>query len=103
MRQKTLVALGFLVAATLLATFFLFPQVSQAASLDAAKVKAGLQTATPEEDGFVEYVLAKVDAGVLPDSLVVSTFQWARQKPSHKFQYFKRALIVRAAKIGISL
>ena len=44
-----------------------------------------------------------VDAGTLPVALVDSTFQWARQKPKNKFQYFKRGLTVRAARIGIDL
>jgi hypothetical protein len=32
-----------------------------------------------------------------------STFLWARKKPRHKFQYFKQALTVRAAGIGVTL
>jgi len=93
----------FLAALTPLATYFLSSQNAQAAPLDADAMKVALQTATPEEDGFLDYVLARVDAKTLPLSLVESTFQWARKKPRHRFQYFKRALIERAAKIGIRL
>jgi len=71
--------------------------------LDADTMKAGLRTASREEDGFIEYVLELVDEGRLPADMVASTFQWARQKPRLKFQYFKRGLILRARKIGIRL
>lgn len=93
----------FLAAGLPLAFIAYFAQSSRAASLDAETIKAALNTATPEEDGFIEYVLAKVAEGVLPASLVESSFQWARRKPKHKFQYFKRALILQAARIGIRL
>jgi len=72
--------------------------------LDAATMKAALRTATPEEAGFITYVLVLVNKGLLPADLVDSTFQWARKKPSkYRFQYFKQALIVRADKIGIHI
>lgn len=72
-------------------------------SLDADKIKAVLATAKPEEDGFVDRVVAMVEKGKLPVSLVDSTLQWARKKPTFKFQYFRRALIVRAAQLGIEI
>ena len=71
--------------------------------LDAAKMKAILATAKPEEDGFLDRVVEMTKQGQLPVSLVESTLQWARKKPQHRFQFFKRALIVRAAEIGINL
>ncbi len=71
--------------------------------LDAETMKAALDTATPEEDGFIERVVALVEEGTLPPKLVHSTFLWARKKPRHKFQYFKRGLILRARRIGINL
>jgi len=77
---------------------------TQAASqLTAEQMKAALRTAAPEEDGFIDYVVAKVRKNELPRKLVHSTFDWARNKPRHKFQYFKRGLIVRAARRGIKL
>ena len=79
------------------------PPARAATSLDAETMKAALKTATPEEDGFITRVLDRVDAGTLPESLVLSTFLWAREKPSRKFQYFKTGLIVRAAQQGIVL
>jgi hypothetical protein len=73
------------------------------ARFDAETIKAALRTATPEEDGFIEYVVARVDQGTLPADLVESTLQWARTKPRHRFQYFRRGLILRAAERGIRL
>ncbi|NLY00258.1 MAG: hypothetical protein GXY83_29525 [Rhodopirellula sp.] len=71
--------------------------------LDAATIKAGLHTAAPEDEGFVERVVDLSNQGKLPAKLVDSTFQWARKKPRNKFQYFKRGLILRARRIGIEL
>lgn len=86
-----------------IALFPLFPQIAQADLPDVETMKAALQTATPEEDGFLYRVMEKVETGTLPVALVESTFLWARQKPRNKFQYFKRGLILRAAKEGIAL
>ncbi len=71
--------------------------------LDAGAIKAALRTTAIEEGDFVERVVAKANAGKLPVELVESTFQWARKKPRHRFQYFKRALTQRAAALGITL
>ncbi|MGD0381924.1 MAG: hypothetical protein ABSA77_00285 [Thermoguttaceae bacterium] len=72
--------------------------------LDATTMKAALRTTTIEEAGFIDYVLAKVNKGLLPADMVDGTFQWARKKPyKHRFQYFKQALIVRAERIGVNL
>ncbi len=71
--------------------------------LDAEKMKVALHTATPQEEGFIEYVVARVQAGTLPVDLVESTFLWAIKKPNRKYFYFKYGLIERAAKLGIKL
>lgn len=76
---------------------------ASATRLDAATIKAALRTTTVEEQGFVDRVVALTNEGTLPADLVDSTLQWARKKPKHRFQYFKQALIVRAAKLGIDL
>lgn len=93
----------FFLVAPLLALFSPFAQPSSAATLSDDSLKAGLHTATPEEDGFIHHVIDMVDNGRLPVSLVQSTFLWARQKPKNQFQYFKRALIYRAARLGITV
>jgi hypothetical protein len=72
-------------------------------SLDVKMMKAALRTVDQEEDGFLEHVSNLVVQDVLPRSMVESTFLWARKKPDNKFQYFKRGLTVRAAKIGVKL
>ena len=79
------------------------PPNGRAGRLDADTMKAALRTATPEENGFIDYVLALVEAERLPPSLVHSTFQWARKKPRYRFQYFRRGLIIRARRQGIRL
>ena len=66
-------------------------------------MKIALRTATPQEEGFIEYVLARVDKGTLPLDLVQSTFLWAKKKTHKKFFYFKQGLILRAAERGIKL
>jgi hypothetical protein len=87
------------------AVLFLCVQSGRAATtnLDAPTIKAALRTATPEEGGFVEKVVRLVDKGKLPRPLVDNTFDWARRKPQHRFQYFKQALTIQATKLGFSL
>ena len=77
---------------------------TDAMHLDPALMKAILRVVTPEENRFFDLVLWKMKTKVLPAELFYSTFEWARKKPSkNRFQYFKQALIVRAAAIGVDL
>jgi hypothetical protein len=71
--------------------------------LDAKTMKVALHVSEQEDDGFIELVLARVDAGTLPLDMVQSTFLWAKKKPRHKFQYFKFGLKQRAEDAGIKL
>jgi hypothetical protein len=71
--------------------------------LDANTMKVALHTATPQEDGFIDHVLALVQQDKLPLDLVQSTFLWAKKKPHKKFYYFKQGLIQRAADRGIKV
>ncbi len=87
------ICLSLVLIFTLLAT--VGSRTAKASSLDADTMKVALHTATPEEDGFIAYVLDLVDQGKLPVDLVKSTFLWAKKKPRCKFQYFKRGLIQR--------
>ena len=98
----------FALIATLLAVLVgLLPEAQaqqrRRSTFTADEIKAGLRTATPEEGGFVDYVVGRVEQGALPDSLVTSTFIWARKKPRRKFQYFRFGLIRRAREQGIGL
>ena len=79
------------------------PLTAEASALDASVMKAALQAGTPQAQAFIDKVVAQVDNGTLPLDLVQSTFLWAKKKPTHKFFYFKQALILRAADLGIKL
>ena len=75
---------------------------SKPGEINAAVIKAGLRTAEPEDQGFVERVMDNVERGIVPRDLVETTFAWARkQNTQRKFQYFKYALIERAKGMGI--
>ena len=83
---------------------------AQRLSVSADEMKTALHTARPEEDGFIDDVVDRVNNSErpaserLPAALVESTFQWARKKNTHRrFQYFRYALVLRAGKIGINL
>jgi len=67
------------------------------------KLADGLETRAPAEIAFIKKVVSLVNDGTLPESLVDSTFDWARKKEKHKFQYFRQALIVRAKQMGIQM
>jgi hypothetical protein len=90
-----------LIVLALVATAFV--PTADAGVLDANVMKVALRTATPQEQGFIDAVVARVDKGTLPLDMVQSTFLWARKKPRKKFFYFKQGLILRAADRGIKL
>ena len=79
------------------------PCPAQTGVLDPNVMKVALHTSTEQENGFIEYVVGRVDKGTLPLDLVQSTFLWAKKKPTRKFFYFKQGLILRAAGQGITL
>jgi hypothetical protein len=87
----------------LLLVLALTVRVARADDLDPDQIKAALHTLSAIEGGFVERTVAMVQAGTLPRDMFTSCFIWARKKPRHQFQYFKQALTVRAAEIGINL
>jgi hypothetical protein len=78
-------------------------QTARADVLDADTMRAALHTATPQEGGFIDRVVAMVESGKLPLDLVQSTFLWAKKKPHRKFFYFQQAMILRASEIGVNL
>jgi hypothetical protein len=77
--------------------------VLAAAPLNADQIKAALMTTGSEDEGFVDRTVALVNAGTLPRDLFDSCLLWARKKLHRRFQYFKQALIIRAADAGIQL
>jgi hypothetical protein len=96
---------SILLAVLVCALIALFARFAQTANpqLDADTIRAALRTTAIEENGFVDNVVAKMKAKTLPRSMVESTFNWARKKNKNRFQYFKQALITRAADIGVQL
>jgi len=72
-------------------------------NLDPEQIKAALHTSSEIEGGFIDRTVGMVRAGALPRDLFTSCFIWARKRPRHQFQYFKQALTIRAAEIGIHL
>lgn len=62
-----------------------------------------LRPERPTDRDYLTYVSALLDTGQLPHPMVEGTLLWARQKPEHKFQYFKQALITRAEAVSIHL
>jgi hypothetical protein len=70
------------------------------------ELETGLKARRPQEFRFIGRVVALVNADRLPLPLVKGTFQWARQKArvnGHAYQYFERAMRIRAARIGVRL
>jgi hypothetical protein len=63
----------------------------------------GLRARIPSEVAFVDEVVARVNSGDLPLSMVQGTFLWARKKPRYQMPYFQQALTARAKEIGIKL
>ena len=65
---------------------------------------AGLKVRRQVELQFVEEVVRLVNQRRLPTRLVLETFHYARRKPTkHPFQYFQRALAIRAARLGVRI
>jgi hypothetical protein len=63
----------------------------------------GLRARRQEEFDFVDQVVALVNQGHLPLSMVQSTYLWARKKTPYPFPYFMVALTRRAKTIGVDL
>ena len=67
------------------------------------RLETGLRARRPQEFTYIAMVAQRVDEGTLPQSLVDSTFLWARNKKPYPFPYFKQALELRAKKLGIEI
>ncbi len=64
----------------------------------------GLRTFRPDQQAFVDHVIAKVEAGELPRSMVNVVFVWARKRnPRVPFPYFEIALRLLAERRGVIL
>ena len=67
------------------------------------RLEKGLKARRPTEFAFIAKVVQLTEKGKLPRKLVDGTYFWARKKRRHQFQYFERALIIRARRLGIKL
>ena len=68
------------------------------------QLNAGLKARRAVEFKFIQDVVKLVEQRKLPVRLVVETFHYARQKPTrYPFQYFQRALALRAARLGVRI
>lgn len=100
-----------LAAAVVLPVLFGEPVGSVAAETTAANPTADLKTRLekdlrarrPVEFAFIARVIELVDKGKLPLAMVNKTYLWARRQPTHPFQYFQRAMLVQAEKIGVDI
>ncbi len=66
-------------------------------------LNTGLKSRRPEDFAYIDMVVDLVEAGVLPESLVRSTFAFARKKRPYPLVYFRSALRVRAKKLRITV
>ncbi|MAT69160.1 MAG: hypothetical protein CMJ58_06505 [Planctomycetaceae bacterium] len=75
------------------------------------QLRVGLYAFTKADMQFINLVVLRVQQGVLPRSLVDSTFLWARQRTrttdgryrKRPIVYFQPALTLRAKQLGITL
>lgn len=68
------------------------------------ELEFGLRARFDTELDFIDRVVVLVKTGKLPLSVVLSTFQWARQKDlSFPFPYFERGLTLRARRLGVTI
>lgn len=117
-RSLLLGALGFLGLAGLHA-FGRLPLVDSAVAVDPPpplgsgfpdgftyqkQLETGLKARRPSDFMFIATIIAKIEAGELPQRLVNETFDYARGKSSHyPFIYFQFAIRKRAEKLGVTL
>lgn len=68
------------------------------------ELEFGLRARFDRELDFIDRVVVLVKTGELRLSVVLSTFQWARQKDaSFPFPYFERGLTLRARRLGVTI
>ena len=66
------------------------------------QLKYGLRVVSPDQELYVQKVVALVDQGKLPKALVNLVYRWALERnPSVPFPYFQYALRVLAKRQGV--
>jgi len=64
----------------------------------------GLRTFLPEQQEFLDLVIAKVDSGEIPRAMVNVVFVWAKKRnPKIPFPYFEIALRLLAERRGVTI
>jgi hypothetical protein len=64
----------------------------------------GLRTFQPDQQAFLDRVVAKVDSGEIPRAMVNVVFVWAKKRnPKVPFPYFQIALRLLAEKRGVTI
>lgn len=67
------------------------------------QLKFGLRVAFPEQEAFVNEVVAKVDSGELSRAMVNVVFVWSRKRnPRIPFPYFEAVMRLLAEKRGVT-
>jgi hypothetical protein len=70
----------------------------------AERLKAGLLCRRPEETIFVSRVADKVEAGELPQDMVLNAMKYAlRKRPKFPFFYFQAVIFRQAETLGVDL
>lgn len=71
--------------------------------LTAEQMQAALLCPTDESKMFVTDCYELVARGIVPEALVLSSFNYAYQKPKNRWVYFQESLKRRCEKMGIDL
>ena len=68
------------------------------------RLKAGLRCRRPEEFVFVSLVADKVEAGELPQDMVLNAMKYAvKKRPKIPFFYFQAVILKQAEALGVDL
>lgn len=85
------------------ATKLVAQEAPQQATL-AERLKAGLRCRRPEEFIFVSRVADKVEAGELPQDMVLNSMRYAiKKRPKFPFFYFQTVIFKQAEALGVDL
>ena len=66
------------------------------------QLETGLRARLPSEFDYLDSIVTKVNTGQLPQSLVRSTFVYARKQRRYPIRHFDQALRIRAKRQGIT-
>lgn len=103
--KATILAI-FLVLGTISAPTFddsLTVQAQNYIQLTPAQMKSVLQCPTDESKQFIDDCFKLAALGKIPESLILSAFQYALEKEKNRWVYFQKSLTMRCSYIGIDL